>query len=212
MLSCVAKAHASGRRLYVGTTNLSTRRLVVWDMGAIASSGRPDSLELYRKVLLASASVPGFLPPVEFDTTINGQRFTELHADGGAVTGLFLRVPKKEDDATAQPLKGSNVYAIVAGKLYSDPSCFDRRTLKIGESSLQALLYSQTRGELSRIYTLCVLGGMNFHLASIPEDFKIGSDAMSFKREDLQRLYSAGYAAATGGRWSASAARTSCRR
>ncbi|MFO0880512.1 MAG: patatin-like phospholipase family protein, partial [Gemmataceae bacterium] len=48
ILRQVAAAHAQGRRLYIGTTNLDTRRLVVWDMGAIASSGRPESLELYR--------------------------------------------------------------------------------------------------------------------------------------------------------------------
>lgn len=204
VLVCVAKAHAAGRRLYVGTTNLNTRRLVVWDMGAIASSGRPDALELYRKILLASSSVPGFLPPVEFDTTINGRRYKELHADGGATTGIFLRVPSMnaspEGEATNRPLAGSNAYMIVAGKLYADPACTQRRTFQLGQSSLQSLIYSQTRNELFRIYTLCLVSGMKYHLTSIPEEFKVPADAMGFEPEEMQRLYSLGYAAMTGGR------------
>ena len=44
VLHAVAQAHAAGRRLYIGTTNLDSRSLVVWDMGAIASAGKPESL------------------------------------------------------------------------------------------------------------------------------------------------------------------------
>jgi len=196
VIAAVAKAHAAGRRLYVGTTNLDTRRLVVWDMGAVAASGRPDAAELYRKILLASASVPGFFPPVPIEVEVNGRRFTELHVDGGATTGVFLRAPTTGH----QPLAGSDAYVIVAGKLYADPACTQRRAVRIGESALASVLYSQTRGELFRIYTLCLLGGMDYHLAAIPEDFRVGADAMAFDPDEMRRLYDAGYAAATGGR------------
>lgn len=204
-MAAVAQAHLAGRRLYVGTTNIDTRRLVIWDMGAIATSGRPDAKELYRKVLLASSSPPGFLPPVPIEVEVNGRRFTELHVDGGATTGLFLQASMLNINREAlkegrQPLVGSDAYVIVAGKLYADPSCTDRRAMSIGESALHSLIYSQTRSELSRIHTLCLLSGMRFHMASIPEDMRIGSDIMSFDRDELRRLYDAGYASATGGR------------
>jgi hypothetical protein len=204
ILEAVAKGHACGRRLYVGTTNIDTRQLVIWDMGAIASSGRPDAKDLYRKVLLASASVPGFFPPVPIEVEVNGRKFTEMHVDGGATTGVFLRastlhIDKEALKAGRQPLAGSEAYVIVAGKLYADPTCTDRRTLKIGASALESVLYSQTRGELFRIYTLCLLSGMKYHMAAIPEDFKTGGDAMGFDTAEMRRLYEAGYAAATGG-------------
>ena len=199
----VAKAHAAGRRLYIGTTNIDTRRLVIWDMGAIASSGRPDAKELYRTVLLASASVPGFFPPVPIEVEVNGKKFTEMHVDGGATTGLFLRASTLHADPEAlkagqKPLAGSDAYMIVAGKLYSDPSCTNRRTVNVAESGLQSLLYSQTRGELFRIYTLCLLGGMNYHLTAIPEDNPVSSDAMSFDPVEMRKLFEAGYASMTG--------------
>jgi hypothetical protein len=92
------------------------------------------------------------------------------------------------------------VYIIVAGKLYADPACTERRAVKIGESALMSVLYAQTRGELFRIYTLCLVGGMNYNLASIPEDFKVGADSMGFDPDEMRRLYEVGYAAATGGR------------
>ena len=55
MLAAIAREHQAGRRLYVVTTNLDSKRGVVWNIGAIAASGQPDSLDLVRKVLAASA-------------------------------------------------------------------------------------------------------------------------------------------------------------
>lgn len=205
LLQAVARAHNCGRRLYVGTTNIDTRRFVIWDMGAIAASGRPDAKELYRKVLLASASPPGFLPPVPIEVEVNGQKVTEMHVDGGATSGVFLRASALHLDpevikAGDRPLVGSDAYVIVAGKLYADPACTKNRAIRIGESSLQSLLYSQLRGELYRIYSLCLLSGMQFNVAAVPEDFETSGNAMDFDPAEMKRLYEAGYAAATGGR------------
>ncbi len=61
MLAEVAAAHAKGRRLIIGTTQLDAQRLVLWDMGAIAASGDPKALKLFRKIMLTSASIPGCL-------------------------------------------------------------------------------------------------------------------------------------------------------
>ena len=70
LLQRVAEAHQRGRRLYIGTANLDAPRFVVWNMGLIASSGRPDALELFRKVMLASASIPVAFPPVFFEVEL----------------------------------------------------------------------------------------------------------------------------------------------
>src|SRR5579859_3093129 len=92
LLRAVAKGHAEGRRLFVGTTNLDARRLVVWDMGEIATRGDAEALTLFRKILLASCAIPGFFPPVSFDVEVDGKKYTELHVDGGASASLFLRL------------------------------------------------------------------------------------------------------------------------
>jgi hypothetical protein len=198
MLQAVARAHAEGRRLYIGTTNLDTKRLVIWDMGAIASSGRPDALELFRKIVLASASVPGFFPPVPIDVEVNGQRYTELHVDGGATTQVFVRASMLSLDRAAvqagkRPLAGSDVYAIIAGKLYPDPGCSNSRIPGIGVGALQALTGAQTQNDLVRIWTLCMLTGMRFHLTAIPQDYAGAGDSLTFDPAVMRALYEEGY-------------------
>ena len=59
LLDDVARQHRKGRRLYVVTTNLDAQRPVLWDMGAIAASNRPDAASVFSEVLTASASYPG---------------------------------------------------------------------------------------------------------------------------------------------------------
>ncbi len=205
VLQAVANAHSQGRRLYVGTTNLDTGKLVIWDLGAIASSGQCNAIELYRKIILASASVPGFLPPVSIDVTVNGRQYTELHADGGATAQVFFRASMLSLDVSQfsngrRPLVGSHMYIIVAGKAYQDPECVEPRAIKIASTALSSLTYAQTRNDLIRIYTLTMLTGMDFHVAMMPQDFPINRDSMAFDPAEMQRLYKEGYQLAAGNR------------
>ena len=59
LLRRIAEEHDKGRLLMVATTNLDANQQVVWDIGAIASSGQPDAVELVRDIVLASAAIPG---------------------------------------------------------------------------------------------------------------------------------------------------------
>ena len=93
LLEAIAAEHRKGRRLLVQTTNLDAERGVVWDMGAIAASDRPDRLALFRRILLASASIPGFFPPVLIEVDAGGTSFKEMHVDGGTTSSLFALPP-----------------------------------------------------------------------------------------------------------------------
>ncbi len=90
MLEAIAAEHAKGRHLLVVTTNLDAQRSVVWDMGAIAASRSPDALQLFKDVLVASASIPGIFAPTYIEVEANGHRFREMHVDGGATTQVFI--------------------------------------------------------------------------------------------------------------------------
>ncbi|MCL6634858.1 MAG: patatin-like phospholipase family protein [Peptococcaceae bacterium] len=83
LMDAVAAEHARGRRLLIATTNLDSQKATIWDMGAIASRGGEAALKLFREVMLASASVPGLFPPRLFDVEAGGERFQEMHVDGG---------------------------------------------------------------------------------------------------------------------------------
>jgi len=59
-------------------------------MGAIASSGKPNALEIFRKVMLASSSIPIVMSPVLFDVEVDGEVLDETHIDGGVQSQFFL--------------------------------------------------------------------------------------------------------------------------
>jgi len=202
LLKDVAAEHAKGRRLYVGTTHLDARRLVVWDMGAIATRGGAADLALFRRVLLASAAIPGFFPPVPIPIEVEGKVYEELHVDGGVTASLFFRPPEVRREELAglgdRPLAGSNLYVVVAGKLFADPAHVSRRLLAIAETAISALLYAQTRGDLFQLYALCLATGMDYHLTAVPPELPVPDDATSFNPEEMSRLFEAGRERARG--------------
>ncbi len=194
VLAKVAQAHAEGRRLYVGTTNLETHRFVVWDMTAIAASGRPDSLDLYRRIILASGSVPGFLPPVPIKVEVDGNAYEELHVDGGVTTQVFMPMLGNSRDSKNPFFRpGSNVYVMCSGKLYADSNTVKRRVLPVTTNVLTALLYSNARNDMIRIFDQACLAGMNYHLISVPQGILVDRSALVFKPDELRMLYDVGY-------------------
>ena len=88
----VAEERTKGRFLLVGTTNLDAQRPVYWDMGKIAQKGDQQALELFRRVLLASASIPGIFPPVLVQVEAGGQVYQEMHVDGGTTREVFFTI------------------------------------------------------------------------------------------------------------------------
>ena len=90
VLQEIAQEHLKGRRLLMGTTQLDAQRLVIWNMGAIAASGHPQALELFRKIMVASASIPAMFPPQYFAVEAGGEEFQEMHVDGGARVQVML--------------------------------------------------------------------------------------------------------------------------
>lgn len=200
VLAGVAEAHARGRRLYVGTTNLDTRRLIVWDMGAIASRGEA---QLYRDVILASASIPGFFPPVRIDVEVNGRPYTEMHADGGVTTQVFVQRAmlglQPIDERHDKPCGPSAVWVISAGKLRADPSCTGTRTLEIGMNALNGMIYTQTRNDIRRIAGLAREAKAEFRLTAVPQSFRVGPSDQLFDPPVMQKLFDIGYTHGSSG-------------
>jgi predicted acylesterase/phospholipase RssA len=90
VIDAVAHRYHEGKFLFVGTTNLDASEFVLWDMGAIASSDRPDAKEHFQSVLLASCSMPMIFPPKFFEVEVEGETYKEMHVDGGVRSPLFL--------------------------------------------------------------------------------------------------------------------------
>jgi Patatin-like phospholipase len=203
VLAEVAQAHRQGRRLFIGTTNMEAGKLVVWDMGAIATGGKPGALELFRKVMLASASIPVAFPAVYFPVVADGKRDEEMHVDGGTATQVFfygftLDLHAAHREAGIQGRVPIRLYVVRNGKLTVQWRLMLPRLLPIAERSLHDLIGAQVVGDLYRIYTITQRDGIEFNLAHIPEDYDIDAKE-SFDREAMNRLYQLGYGWARAG-------------
>lgn len=199
----VAEAHARGRRLLVGTTNLDAQRLVIWNMGAIAATDRPGARELFRDVLLASASIPVAFPPVLVEVEVNGAPYDEMHADGGVVAEFFLfnhiidiETAREQLGIDTDKRRGS-VYIIRNGQMEPVPEQVRRRITAIAERSLDTLLVSVAMSDLFQIWKLAQEAGFDFHYVAIPEEIDVGNVA-DFDSDTIRRLFDLGYKMAQG--------------
>jgi hypothetical protein len=204
LLKAVAREHAAGRRLYIGTTNLDAERFVAWDMGAIAASGHPDALSTFRKVMLASGSIPGAFPPVYFDVEIDGKTYDEMHVDGGAITEVFGygSLPVSEE-LMAQMLTSENAYSlyvIANAKLATRPQQVDRSTLKIIRRSFSTLMKTHFWGDIHRLYSLAERDNVDFNYASIPDGYVVAGEQRVGPAE-MNRLFDIGFEMGKSGRW-----------
>jgi hypothetical protein len=198
LLQRVAEAHRRGRRLYIGTAYLDAPRFVVWNMGLIASSGRPDALPLFRKVMLASASIPVAFPPVFFEVelTPGGPRYDEMHVDGGVGARVFLNGGVFRGsvirDRGGQGGQGrEDIFVIHNGQLIPPPEAVPRSLSSIAARSIDAMGRAAALGDLFRIYAYAQREEGSFHWITIPRDVQMASEEV-FDPVQMQRLYDLG--------------------
>jgi hypothetical protein len=198
VLDAVAAEHAKGRRLYVASTNLDAEQPVIWDMGAIASSTSPDRLTLFRKVLLASASIPSIFPPVFMDATIDGEKYQEMHVDGGVFFQSFFigsvidlpgTIRAAHPDYTGKVEQ--NLYVIRNGWVSPTPQPVQRRLTSISMRAILSMLKVSGINDLWRLYFSTRDDDVHFHYIAIPADY-VPSTTQQFDQAEMNREFKFG--------------------
>jgi hypothetical protein len=182
-LERVAAAYKNNRLLVVGTTNIDYGQTWVWNMSLIAKDG---NLELYRNVLLASASFPIVFPPVEIDG--------HLFVDGAARSNLV--VPGM---AGAQrpppPLHGpGNIYLVNNGMLRNPPEALRRALGPVASTTVSVMMDQSMQTAMTRSYIGAKLLGYNFRMVAIPDDVNVGDDPLAFNPKQMRAAFDAGRA------------------
>ncbi len=203
MINDIAKGFHQGRRLYVGTSNLYARKLIVWDMTRIAASSNPQKIELFRKILLASASIPVVMPPVYFDVIAKGKYYTEMHVDGGTSFAVF---PSRIFSDTQAAKKHLNLKEKPNVKIYvirNNQNQFHYKIVKpglftIGKRAIESVTAAQGAADVVFIYLYALLTGVDFNLANIPNSFDSSSEEL-FDIQRMTHLYNIGYSKAIKG-------------
>lgn len=196
-LAEVARERRKGRVLLIGTTNLDVQRPVLWDMGRIAMSGHPDALNLFRKVLLASASIPGVFPAVRIKVDVEGRTYEELHVDGGVTRQVFVAPPPTATQGLAAVSRGRVVrrlFVIRNGKVGAEWEAVRADVVSISSRAVSTLIKNQGIGDLYRIYAMSRAEGTDFNLAAIPATFNVPL-AEAFDPTYMRALYREGYRA-----------------
>ena len=198
-LQAVAKAHNQGRRLYVGTTHMDAQTLIIWNMGTIANSGHPDALKLFQKIVLASSSIPAAFPPVFIEVEIDGERYDEMHTDGGTVTQVFFYEGTVDMAAAARAAghedrKGyrGTLYIIRNGKLGPEPEQVKRRLPEITGRAVGTMIKFAAINDLYRLYVTTDAARLGFRYVAIPDDFESEADEV-FDPQEMRRLFELGY-------------------
>jgi hypothetical protein len=201
MLAAIANEYKRGRLLLIGTTNLDVQRPVIWNIGAIAASGRPEALDLFRKILLASAAVPGLFPPVLIDVEAGGLHYQEMHVDGGAVAQTFLYPPQIGLFVNLRqgPLaRERHAYVIRCGRLDPDWASVDRRLLTITGRAISTMIHYSGYNDILRIYSTAQRDGVDYNLAYIEPDFTV-EHRENFDPAYMRALFDYGYEKAING-------------
>jgi hypothetical protein len=201
MLADIAAAYNAGRLLLIGTTGLDDQRPIIWNIGAIAASGRPGAVELVRKIILASAAIPGAFPPVMIDVEAGGRPYQEMNVDGGAVVQTFLYPPDvglRVDLHHGAYARERHAYIIRNGRLDPAWASVDRRFLTITGRAISTMIHYSGVNDILRIYNTTQRDGVDYNLAYIQSDFP------AMKHEDfdpayLNALFQYGYAKGRAG-------------
>jgi hypothetical protein len=195
----VARAHDQGRRLYIGTTHMDAQRLIVWNMGLIAKSSHPGKQQLFRDVMLASASIPGAFPPVLVEVEANGRIYDEMHADGGTLTQVFfyagtldLQRAGRVAGFNLKKWPVGNLYVIRNGQLAPTPKQMKRKLVDISARAVDTLVKASARSDLYRIYAFAQREKVNFFYVEIPDAFEFTPKEI-FDPEEMKLLYKLGH-------------------
>lgn len=202
LLANVADAHRRGRRLYVGTVDLDAQRFVVWNMGLIATSGRPEAIELFRKVMLASASIPVAFPPVLFDVEAGGARYDEMHVDGSVGTRVFYTAGAfsfaRAREEAGRPQGREDLFIVHNGQLLPVPEPTRRSLRAIAMRVFDSSGKAAVVGDLFRIYAITSREETGYHWTTIPEGVELFGDEV-FDPAKMRELYDLGYRDALAG-------------
>ncbi|WP_424813948.1 patatin-like phospholipase family protein [Roseococcus sp. YIM B11640] len=204
MLAAIARGYLEeGRLLFVGTTDLDTQLPIVWNIGAIANSRDPRAPNLIRRILLASAAIPGAFPPVLFDVEVDGQKFQELHVDGGAVAQAFLYpsvigAARRANMRARRPVPTIRAWLIRNGRMDAAWASTNRRTLSIAQRAVATMTAASGYNDAVRIWLNAERDGIEFRMAYIGQDFTIAYDK-PFDQAYMTPLFNYGFEKARNG-------------
>lgn len=200
LIQAVAEQAAQGRLLLVATTDLDKEESVIWDMGAIAAQGGEAARELFRDVLIASASIPGLFPPVLIHVEGGGNSYDEMHVDGGTTLSFFVAPEIAQQEKKHFPvLDRAQVFVLVNGQLSTYPQTTRERPISVLARSFSAGLAHASRRTLELTAAYADRYEMDFRFTYVPVTYPY-KGPLDFKFSSMHALFEYAARCAQAGR------------
>ncbi len=198
----IAEEYRKGRLLLVMSANLDAPTPCIWNIGAIAASGKPGAREMIIKILLASSAIPSLFPPVMFDFDVDGQHRQELHVDGGVFAQTFLYPPAIDFVATEKAAgtvgRQRDAYIIRNSPLLPEPVRVERGTIPIAKRTVSIIVGASGVNDMIRLYATARDDHVGYHLAYIGDDFTTPYKG-PFDQTYMRTLFQYGFAQGAAG-------------
>jgi hypothetical protein len=202
MIQRIAEEYQKGRLLLIMTSDLDTAEPCIWNIGAIAASGKPGARALIIQILMASSAMPAAFPPVMIDLDVDGRHLQEMHADGGVFAQTFLYPPGIDVAEAAHTLgtvgRKRDAYIIRNGRLYPPATEVRRSTLSIATRSVSLMVTSSGVNDMIRIYATTARDHVGYHMAYVEDDFTKVSKT-GFDQTYMRSLFQYGFDKARAG-------------
>lgn len=160
-------------------------------------------MSLIRDVILASASIPGALPPVEVHLEYpDGNVYDELHADGGITSQIFLfppRFPVREVLDQLRINEEPTAYLIRNAVVLPRYDPLKPRLIPITTRMVESLLRTQGNSDLFLISEAAMDEGIKQKLTWLPEEVLEIENREMFDPSFMRALYELGYERAKSG-------------
>jgi predicted acylesterase/phospholipase RssA len=191
MIEAIAGESARGRALLVGTFDLDAEEFVIWDMGAIAERGDDAARNLFRTVLLASASYPGLLPPILIPVDADGEHYDEMHVDGGLAAPFFVPLPGVDaSQHPAEPVPGVEISLILNRQLDVRVQSVPQRTMPILLRSISFRNREFNRSALEALDDQARALGFGLRVTNIPLRYPL--QPLDFSAPKIHELFAYG--------------------
>jgi len=193
LLNKIGAEHNKGRRLYIATTNLDAGTRVVWNMGEIANGNRANAVQMFQKVLRASAAIPGYFKPV-YIKPVKGVQLRQAHVDGGLKEPILVSSFLFNSKA-----KKRRIYLIINGRLnqFEIESAVKPELGDIARKSITELTRSLLETKVYQGYVRARNSTTACNLVAIPDNITPSKTALDFNPVRMQKLYKVGYKIAT---------------
>ena len=112
-----------------------------------------------------------------------------LYGDAISVADMKRHISNADDPAAPKP----TVYIIRNAKLGPEHHAVRPKLLNIGTLAVTTLIKSQAVGDLYRLHAICRRDGLEFRLASIPDELALPRTTRAFDPAEIATLHACGY-------------------